>query len=220
MDAQRDIGPRRPLEVGVPAPDFTLMMVEPDRPVSLAGYRGNTALLLALYRGLYCPFCRRAVARLGLVRDRLRPLGIETLAVIGTSLDNARLYYRYHSTRLPIAVDPLLVTHRAYGLPRIGATWDVVSVMRVNPSGELPEALPLWEGSKTLGRLDGFTPTEADKDDGKRTWNQSVGEFLIDRDGVIRWLRVEGANAADYCANFPSEEALVSAASTLATPAA
>ena len=141
--------------------------------------------------------CRRAVATLGLAGDRLRPLGIETLAVIGTTLDNARLYFRYHPTRLAIAADPALATHRAYGLPTVEATWEVASALRVNPSGELPEALPLWEGTKALGRLDGFKPTDADRDDGKRTWNQSVGEFLIDRDGVVRWLRAEGKSVAD-----------------------
>jgi AhpC/TSA family len=180
----------------LPAPDFTLTMVETDRPVSLAEYRGKTPLLLGLYRGLYCPFCRRAVATLGLAADRLRPLGIETLAVIGTTLDNARLYYR----------------HR---LPKVEAAWEVVSAMRVNPSGELREALPFWEGTKALGRLDGFKPTDVDRDEGKRTWNQSVGEFLIDRDGIVRWLRAESTNAADYCANFPPEEALVSASHAL-----
>lgn len=205
----------RPLEIGAPAPDFTLTMVDTGRPVSLADYRGKSPLLLGLYRGLYCPFCRRAVATLGLVGDRLRPLGIETLAVIGTTLDNARLYYRHRPIRGAIAVDPALVTHRAYGLPKVETTWTVVSAMRVNPSGELPEALPFWEGTKALGRLDGFVPTDADRDDGKRTWNQSVGEFLIDRDGVLRWRRAEGTSAADYCATFPAKEALVSAAHAL-----
>jgi len=215
MDTLDTLGRGRPLEIGVPAPDFTLMMVDTDRPVSLADYRGKSPLLLGLYRGLYCPFCRRAVATLGQAGDRLRPLGIETLAVIGTTRDNARLYFRYHRTRMAIAVDPALVTHRAYGLPKVEATWEVVSARRINPTGELPEALPLWEATKALGRLDGFKPTDTDRDDGKRTWNQSVGEFLIDRDGVVRWLRAEGASAADYCAKFPPEEALVSAAHAL-----
>ena len=85
MDTLDTLGRGRPLEIGVPAPDFTLAMVETDRPVSLADYRGKSPLLLGLYRGLYCPFCRRAVARLGLAGERLRPLGIETLAVIGTT---------------------------------------------------------------------------------------------------------------------------------------
>jgi peroxiredoxin len=208
----------RPLEIGVPAPDFTLTMVRAAGPVSLADYRGKAPLLLGLYRGLYCAFCRRAVARLGRTGDRLRPLGIETLAVIGTTVNNARLYYRHHETRMAIAADPALVTHRAYGLPKVETTWEVVSAKRVNPTGELPEALPLWEATKALGRLDGFKPTDTDKDDGRRTWNQSVGEFLIDRDGIIRWLYVEGTTAAEYMAKFSSEEGLLSAVNALPPP--
>jgi hypothetical protein len=96
----------------------------------------------------------------------------------------------------------------------VEAPWEVVRTMR-SPSGELPDDLPFWEATKALGRLDGFTPTDADRDDGKRTWNQSVGEFLVDRDGVVRWLFAEGASASDYCAKFPTEEALVSAAGVL-----
>jgi hypothetical protein len=75
--------------------------------------------------------------------------------------------------------------------------------------------LPLWEATKALGRLDGFKPTATDIDDGKRTWNQSVGEFLIDRDGIVRWLYMEGATATDYNAKFSSEEKLLSAAHAL-----
>jgi hypothetical protein len=93
-----------------------------------------------------------------------------------------------------------------------------VSAKRVNPTGELPEALPLWEATKALGRLDGFKPTDTDKDDGRRTWNQSVGEFLIDRDGIIRWLYVEGTTAAEYMAKFSSEEGLLSAVNALPPP--
>ena len=114
-----------------------------------------------------------------------------------------------------IAVDPAAITHRAYRLPKVDATWEVVSALRRNPSGELPEALPLWEATKALGRLDGFSPTATDRDDGNRTWNQSIGEFLIDRDGIVRWLYVEGATTAGYMAKFSSEEALLSAAHAL-----
>jgi peroxiredoxin len=205
MDAP---GHGRPLEVGMPAPDFTVAMVESDRSVSLADYRGKSSLLLGLYRGLYCPFCRRAVATLALASERLRPLGIETLAVIATPLDNARLYYRYRPARVAIAVDPSLAIHRAFGLPKVEATWEVVSAMRVDPSGEFPEAMPFWERTKALGRLDGFAPTDADRDDGKRTWNQY---------GIVRWLRAEGASPADYCAKFPAKEVLISAAHAVAT---
>jgi peroxiredoxin len=57
MDTPDTLGRGRLLEIGVRAPDFTLTMVETERPVSLGDYRGNSPLLLGLYRGLYCPFC-------------------------------------------------------------------------------------------------------------------------------------------------------------------
>jgi len=44
---------RPPLQPGEPAPDFTLPAANRDGFVSLADYRGQTPLLLALYRGLY-----------------------------------------------------------------------------------------------------------------------------------------------------------------------
>jgi len=40
------LGTGRPLEIGVPAPDFTLTMMDTARPVSLADYRGKTPLPL------------------------------------------------------------------------------------------------------------------------------------------------------------------------------
>jgi hypothetical protein len=81
----------RPIQIGSRAPDFTLPLVDGDRPVSLADYRGKSPLLIGLFRGIYCAFCRRAVARLGHTGKRLRPLGVGTLAVVGTKLENARL---------------------------------------------------------------------------------------------------------------------------------
>ncbi len=45
--------PRRPLEPGVPAPDFTLPAAQGEGTVSLADYRGRSPLLVALFRGLY-----------------------------------------------------------------------------------------------------------------------------------------------------------------------
>jgi peroxiredoxin len=206
----------RPVDIGATAPDFTLIMVETGQPVSLHDYRGKSSLLLGLYRGVFCAFCRRAVARLGRIGDRLRPFGVETLAVIGTTLDNTRLYYRHHPTRMAIAVDPDLAIHRAYGLPKVEAPWEIVSTLPRNPDGELPEALPLWEATKALGRRDGFKPTETDREDGRRSWNQSIGEFLIDRHGLVRWRHTEGATAADYMVTFSSEEELLSAARSLA----
>ena len=45
-----------------------------------------------------------------------------------------------------------------------------------------------------MTRLDGFRPTDTDQEEQKRTWNQSAGEFLIDRGGIVRWAFVEYAS--------------------------
>ena len=45
---------RRPLvRLGEPAPDFTLPAANREGTVSLAGYRGRSPVLLAMFRGLY-----------------------------------------------------------------------------------------------------------------------------------------------------------------------
>ena len=42
------------IRVGERAPDFTLAVVGREEAVSLADYRGRTALLLVLNRGFWC----------------------------------------------------------------------------------------------------------------------------------------------------------------------
>ena len=44
---------RAPVQVGEPAPDFTLPAADREATVSLGDYRGKRPVLLALFRGLY-----------------------------------------------------------------------------------------------------------------------------------------------------------------------
>jgi len=104
------------IDVGHRAPDFELPAADRDGMVSLARYRGEFSVLLALFRGLYCPFCRRQMAQLSAAADQLRAVGIETIGVVATAPDRARLYFRHIPPRFPLGADPHLVTHRAYGL--------------------------------------------------------------------------------------------------------
>ena len=137
-----DRGPA--LQPGDRAPEFTLPAADREGTLSLGDYRGRT-LLLGLFRGTYCPFCRRAIARMGQAGERLKGEGVEALAVVATTPENARFYFRYHPPRLRVAADPQFGTHRLYGVPaplrtEIGeANW----MTPVNPSGELPAALPV-----------------------------------------------------------------------------
>ena len=211
---------RLPVELGEPAPDFALPAVDREGIVSLADYRGRTSLLVALFRGLYCPFCRRSVVQLGLVRDKLRAAGVDALGIVGTTPENARRYFRFRPTRLPLAADPQLATHRAYGAPRPPVTPQLLEdlrTVRANPTGELPAPLPIMEVVPALDRLDGFTPTDTDHQDETSQFPQLEGQFLIDRDGIVRWRNIEGArDGLAGLGRFPGEAELLAAAQAVA----
>ncbi|MBI3084787.1 MAG: redoxin domain-containing protein [candidate division NC10 bacterium] len=213
------IASRSPLQPGEPAPDFTLPAVDRDGTVSLADYRGRSPLLLAVFRGLWCAYCRRAIAQMGVTRQKLQALGIETLGIVATKPENARLYFRFRPTRVPLAADPELITHRAYGIPKPPVTPELMQALqsvRGNPTGELPEPLPLVEASKALDRLHGFEPSETDRNAPQRQFPQLIGQFLIDRNGVVRWVNIECAKEGlPGLGKFPIDEELVAAARAL-----
>jgi peroxiredoxin len=151
---------------GEPAPDFTLPAVQRDGTVSLADYRGRSPLLLAFFRGIYCPFCRRQIAKLGLARDKLLAAGVETLAVVASPLERTRLYFRYRPTRVPLAVDPDLVSHRAFGISQYPVTpeiLDSLETVETDVMGELPRPLPIRKAFKALQEKDRFDFTDTDK---------------------------------------------------------
>jgi hypothetical protein len=68
----------------------------------------------------------------------------------------------------------------------------------------------------TINGLDGFEPAETDDTDMQRHQEQFTGHFLLDRDGVVRWASIEGAN--DGLAGlplFPTDGELMAAARAL-----
>jgi hypothetical protein len=110
---------------------------------------------------------------------------------------NARFYFRFRPPRLRVAADPEFVTHRRYGVPapRITDIEEAVRTTQVNPTGELPEPLPVRKAYAALSRLDAFEPTPTDREDVARPILQFQGQFLLDRDGIISWTNVECAAA-------------------------
>jgi peroxiredoxin len=181
---------RPSLQPGDLAPDFTLATVPNEGFVSLADYRGKTPLLLATMRGLYCAFCRRHIAQLGITRQKLQALGVEVLAIVATKPERARLYYRFRPVGVPLAADPELTTHRAYGVPNGALTpeiWQVIASKYADLARELKiPATDVAEIKSVLGRRDGFEPTESDEEDRQRQSLQCVGQFLLDREGIVR----------------------------------
>jgi peroxiredoxin len=210
---------RPPVSPGEPAPDFTLPAVERPETVSLAEYRGRSPLFLALFIGLWCPFCRRSIAQMGKTESKLKALGVETLGIVATAPENARLYFKFRPTPFPLASDPELSTHRAYGLPKPAATPELMQALektRINPGGVFPEPLTITEAAVVLAKQDGYTENETDKADLERQWPQLKGQFLIDRDGIVRWANVECATEGlAGIGKFPSEDEILAAARAL-----
>lgn len=204
---------------GQPAPDFTLPAIHDESTVSLSAYRGQSAVLLAIYRGLYCPFCRRTIAQLDRAYEPLKALGVEAVGVVATEVQNARLYFRFRPTRLPLLADPELVTHALYRIPRPALTPEVSKFLAetpLNPTGELPAPLPLMALGEELDRRDRFTPSATDQRDMERQFGQLKGQFLIDREGIVRWQNVECAREGLHgLGKFPSNDELLQAARSL-----
>ena len=195
------------------APGFVLPAADRDGNVALSDFLSRGPVFLGLFRGLYCAFCRRALASLARVSAKLAPLGIQTLGVVASPTHHARLYVKYHRAAFVLGADPAMTTHAAYGLPKVPKEgWDLST--RVNPTGELNEPLPIWEANKALGQIDLFKPTETDRDDMQRTWNQLTGLFMIDRNGIVRWVFVEATNGPAGMGMYPPEAELVMAAQT------
>jgi peroxiredoxin len=221
---------KRPLQPGDPAPAFTLPAANREGMVSLDSLRGR-AILIGLYRGLHCPFCRRQVLQLGSVQDALRAMGVETLAVINTPVDHARLYFRYRPTPVTLLCDADCLTHMAFGVPyleflpegsRERSEWPYRASMsefgasRINPTGELPEPAQPMEANALLNTKDRFELDEIDNAIFASHGTQLVGHFLIDAAGIVRWVQIEARDGPNSLCVFPDAEQMVAAAGSLA----
>jgi peroxiredoxin len=194
------------MEIGEAAPGFTLPAANREGSLSLADYRGRP-LLLALFRGLYCPFCRHQIARLTITAGKLRDAGVDTLGIVATAAERARLYYRFRPGRIALAADPDLSTHRAYGLPAIALTPELtkaIDAASLDLARELGVPAKGGTAHDDVGVFDGYQVSSEDRADFERHQAQMIGQFLIDGDGVVRWIRVEQGPG-----DFPSEAELL-----------
>ena len=216
------------LNPGDPAPDFALPAVNRDGQVSLDDYRGRSPVLVGLFRGLHCPFCRRQLVQLGTTQEKLKAMGVETMAVVNTPLDRARLYFKHRPARVLLTADPQAATHRAFRLPA-GAvvaegsptswpesiTMGELQAVRMNPTGELAEPQSPFAANEILNKQDGFEANEVDQHILAAHATQLTGHFLIDRSGIVRWRHVEAMERVGDLGKHPSEQEIVAAARTL-----
>ncbi|HEX6079234.1 MAG TPA: redoxin domain-containing protein [Methylomirabilota bacterium] len=213
------------LNPGDPAPGFALPAVNREGQVSLDDFRGRSPVLVGLFRGLHCPFCRRQLVQLGTTQEKLKVMGVETMAVVNTPLERARLYFKYRPARVLLAADPDAATHQAYRLPA-GAvvaegsptswpesvTMGELQAVRMNPTGELDEPQNPFAAMEILNKKEGFEANEIDHQIASAHGTQLTGHFLIDRGGIVRWRQVEAAERIDQLSKFPSDEEILTAA--------
>ena len=157
---------------------------------------------------------------LGATAEKLAKEGVQTLGVVASSPERARVFFRYRPPRMPVGADPDIATHRAYGLPNSAITpelFQAVQAAAVNLLRELKQPeVPAEKAYDALGQLDGFEVTERDHAEFQRQQAQLTGQFLIDREGIVRWANVECAR--DGLAGLdlmPTEQELLAAARAL-----
>jgi peroxiredoxin len=217
----------RPLQPGDRAPNVVLDAVTRDGKIAIDDFRGQKPVLVGLFRGLHCPFCRRHIAAQAQLDPALREMGIESLTVVNTPTERARLYFRYHPMpALLAASDPERASHRAFGLPNLELTedetaWphkvsvDTMMAMRLERPGELPEPMDPIAASNFLNKLDRYDVTEADQQMMATGRGQLIGQFLLDREGIVRWTFTEVPEGGSQMFGHPSPEELMSAASRM-----
>ena len=217
------------LQPGDRAPNIVLDAITREGKIALEDYRGHSPILVGLFRGLHCPFCRRHIAAQAQLDGALREKGIETLTVVNTPIDRARLYFRYHPLpNLLAAADPDRVSHRAFGLPNIEFTqneteWPrkvgmdvLMSMPPVDMPGELPGPMARPAAAEYLNNKDGYEMTDADQRMAATGTGQLFGQFLLDREGIVRWTFTEVPDGGQRMFGAPSPQELMSAVSQVA----
>ena len=217
-----------PLQPGDRAPNLVLDAITQEGKIALDDFRGQKPVLVGLFRGLHCAFCRRHIAAQARLDPELREKGVESLTVVNTPIERARLYFRYHPMpNLLAASDPERASHRAFGLPNLEFTenetnWPYkVSMaaakdMRVDMPSEFPGPMDPIAAGEILNKKDNYEVTEADEQMMATGHGQLIGQFLLDRQGIVRWSFTEVPEGGRYMFGAPNPKELMSAVSQVA----
>ena len=150
------------------------------------------------------------------IGKKLKELGVETLGVVATSPERTRLFFKYRPPRIRVGADPALGTHQAYGLPNLPHTPELEAALHPAASRVLGGTVPVDKALETLERLDGYASTPEDLADSERHQAQIEGQFLVDRQGIVRWANIEGArDGLDGVGQIPSMEEFLAQARVL-----
>ena len=79
----------------------------------------------------------------------------------------------------------------------------------------MPEPMDPFTALDYLNKKDGYDVTEADQQMIATGEGQLVGQFLLDRDGIVRWTFTEVAEGGRRMFGAPNGDELMSAAAQL-----
>jgi peroxiredoxin len=199
------------VRAGDVAPDFALPSVSDPGTVSLRDCLRDSAVLLALFRGLHCPFCRRQIAQLSTLQKPLARLRVAIVVVVNTERERARLYFRHQPARVTLHADADAHTHRLFGLPSVVPD-EAFAAARVNPTGELAAPLHPMEANTVLNAKDDFVMTQVDEEVYRVHGRQLAGHFLVGRDRIVRWASVEADRGVQTIVTFPTAAEIIATA--------
>jgi hypothetical protein len=80
----------------------------------------------------------------------------------------------------------------------------------------MPEPVQPMEGNTVLNAKDRFVMEAADHAILANHATQLVGHFLVDADGIVRWVQIEAPDDPNGLSIFPTAAEMVAAASGLA----
>ncbi len=167
--------------LGEKAPDFRLAAAGGGE-IALSDYLGRKNLLLWFSKGLYCPFCRRNMARLSQAYAQFVALDTEILQITHNTQKEADLYFRNYHLATPYLCDPDRRVHLAYGvalerqsLGAVAENWVTSSAMVAHDLVMHGEKSPPPIPALRLGR---FQPAQL--------------AIAADRDGVVRYVWSSG----------------------------
>ncbi len=174
-----------------PAPDATVLTVE-NRPVPLSGLWSGSqhGLALVFLRHFGCPFCKEHARELHRQRSGFREAGVEIVMIgPGTPAEAAAFIDELGLTD-PVLTDRNRSAYRAYGLGQA-------------PVRSLLDPRVIAGGVRAATK--GFLPRTSSGNP-----LQLQGQFLIDRDGIIR-----SATRPRLMSDIPSATALLADARAL-----
>jgi len=177
--------------VGSAAPGFRLASAQGGE-LGPQDFRGAKRLMLWFSKGLFCPFCRRNMAQLGLRYPEIQALDAEVLQVTHNTLDEARGYLKHYPMKFPYLCDAERTVHERYGVEMLGG---------LNLGGFFASSAVVLADFVTKGER---TPAPIPYLQRYRGKDAAQAVFLVDREGIVRAEHRLGPNSP-----LPSAQELI-----------